>query len=84
MTGDQLEQIKRILEPAIRETVRTVMEEEFVKFVDRVEALEATVAELKQLRGKMFGVWTLIVFIASLVGKAAWDWVSLKVFPQRP
>lgn len=78
MTADQLEQIKRILEPAIRETTRTVLEEELRPFVDRIEQLEGEVALLKESRGKLFGIWTLIVFIVSIITKAAWDYVASK------
>lgn len=79
MTGDQLEQIKRILEPAIREAVREVLEDQFVPFVERIAALERDVLHLKESRGKLFGIWTFIVFIVSIVGKAVWDFISAKL-----
>lgn len=79
MTADQLEQIKRILEPAIREAVREVLGDEFRPFVERIACLEKEVAFLKESRGKLFGIWTLIVFIASIMGKAVWDFVITKL-----
>lgn len=79
MTADQLEQIKRILEPAIREAVREVLEDEFRPFVERIAALERDVAHLKESRGKLFGIWTFIVFVVSIIGKAAWDFLSAKL-----
>lgn len=79
MNADQVEQIKRILEPAIRETLREVMEDELRPFVDRVAMLEREVAMLKESRGKLFGIWTLIVFIVSIAGKAVWDLLTAKL-----
>lgn len=81
MNADQLEQIKRILDPAIRETTRTVLEEEIRPFVERIESLEADNALLKASRGKMFGIWTLIVFVASIISKAVYDYFVKKFYP---
>lgn len=83
MSTDELEQIRRILEPAIRETVREVLENEFIPFVERIAALERDVAHLKNSQGRLFGIWTfiwtIVVFIVSLISKAIWDFLSAKL-----
>lgn len=77
MTADQLEQITRMLTPAIRETVRAVMEEELDPFAERVKEIEVDVAGMKKMHGRLFGVWSVFVLIMTLIGKTIYDgWIS--------
>lgn len=78
MTSDQIEQVARILAPTIRETVRGVMQEELEKLREEVAVLRTQVDELKAVKGKVLGIWTLIIFIVSLIAKAAWDVLQKK------
>lgn len=73
MTGDELEQIKRILDPAVRETVRDVLEDVVRPFSERLSAVEAEMETMRQIRGKVLVVWTGIAMVATLIGKALWE-----------
>lgn len=76
MTFDDMEQFKSILEPAIRETVRKVLKDELIPFVERIVHLEKEVEFLKESRRSLFGIWTFIVFVVTFAGKALFDFIA--------
>jgi uncharacterized protein (UPF0335 family) len=83
MTADEVEQLRRILDPAVRETVRDVLESEFRPFISRIETLEREVNCLKESRRSLFGIWTFVCVAVTFASKAIWDFLAAK-FSHRP
>lgn len=73
LSTNDIEQIIRVLDPATRETVRDVLQQELRSAFTRIEKLESDVSMLKDSKGKLFGIWAIIVFILTIVGKSIWD-----------
>lgn len=73
LSTNDIEQIIRVLDPATRETVREVLSEELQASLARIAKLENEVSMLKDSKGKLFAIWSLIVFGITIIGKSLWD-----------